>query len=182
LWLSGSDQIAEPLSPTGQSILIRVPPDGAFDDGTDFSAAIHDNPTLSQDIPVTLKDFRHPGAIGTDLVRSLGCRPLPAGRRHTIRRNEFHLAEVPSPIEVGHNEASEQHRAPAGGNLPIERAPVVSSKGSIRTVASLWLGLDTGGSEWSPDCDRQRNRDNDHGRPYAVTHVILTCSTKLPPC
>jgi hypothetical protein len=37
----------------------------AFDEGTDFSAAIHDNPALSQDIPVTLKDFRHPRAASS---------------------------------------------------------------------------------------------------------------------
>jgi hypothetical protein len=37
----------------------------AFDDGTDFSAAIDDNPALSQDIPATRRDFLHPSAASS---------------------------------------------------------------------------------------------------------------------
>jgi hypothetical protein len=78
------------------------------------------------------------------------------------------LAQVPGTIEAGYNKAPEQHSARASWNLSIERAPIASSKGSIRTVPPDWLGLDTGGPEWSPDCDRKRNRDGYHGRPFAI--------------
>ena len=66
---AGRKKMRIPWGVYSQSILIRVPPrNRAFDDGTDFSTAIHNNPALSQDIPVTLDDFRHSGAIRTDLV------------------------------------------------------------------------------------------------------------------
>jgi hypothetical protein len=139
LWPSGSGQI-EPQSIDLDS---RASRNRAFYDRTDLSAATYDDPTLSQDIPITLNDFRYPGAIRTDLVSSLAQCPLPAWRRHTIRGNEFHLAEAPLPIEVGHNKAPEQHCARASRNLPIERAPVTSPKGAVRTGAPVRLGLDT---------------------------------------